>query len=298
MTEDKKAAILRKVQALLAKADATPFTEEADTFRQKADELMTMYAIEEFELEMAGSVKKESVERRTVKISTPGSLVQQEMNDLALAIAWHCRVRPVYLQPWQGGLPFQMYVIGYPSDLDFFELLHTSLHLKMVSDLEPRYDSSKTKGENVKKMKEAGMKWERIAQLCDIPFPGPQAITIYKKQCKIDGTTPMKTMPSVYVRNFAAGFVTEIQQRLRKMREETESNIRATGQSLVLFDTRQDEINDWVHQNITFSKKSTPVKAINKFDGNARSAGAQSGAQADLSGGRRGTGSGAKKELG
>jgi hypothetical protein len=293
----KKAKILRQVQALLAQADGTPFTAEADTFRQKADELMTIYAIEEWQLQESGGVKVERVEKRVVNISTDGSIVQQEMNDLASAIAYHCRVRLVYVGRGGGRLPTQGHFIGYPSDLDFCELLHTSLHLKMATDLEPKYDHSQTKGQNVKKMKEAGMKWERIAQLCDIPFPGPQCITIYKRQCKEDGTQPMKTMPSVYVRNFAAGFVTEIQGRLLRMRQETEKNIQSTGQSLVLFDTRKKDIDSFVSAAFSSLSKA-PVKASGKFDGNARSAGAKSGANADLSGGRRGAGTGVRGEIG
>lgn len=45
--------ILRKVQALLAKAMSTPFEAEADSFRQKANELMDKHRLEQWELAQA-----------------------------------------------------------------------------------------------------------------------------------------------------------------------------------------------------------------------------------------------------
>lgn len=42
---DERSKVMDKVQKLLAKAESSPFSEEAQTFRQKAEELMTIYAI-------------------------------------------------------------------------------------------------------------------------------------------------------------------------------------------------------------------------------------------------------------
>jgi hypothetical protein len=57
MTEDRKAKMLERVRALLAKADGTNFPEEADAFRAKADALMTEYAIEAWQMDPKPSDK-------------------------------------------------------------------------------------------------------------------------------------------------------------------------------------------------------------------------------------------------
>lgn len=300
MSDSKKSSILRKVQALLAKADATPFSDEADTFRQKADELMTLYAIEEFELEQAGGAKREEVTKRVFRVSEEGSPIRESLVDLASVLAKHCRVRIVYFG-LQGSSrqAVTATLVGFPSDLDYFEMMNVSLHMAMAKDLEPKYDPSLTLGQNVKRMKESGMKWERIAALCDPNWDGKLTakwVGIYKRQCKEDGTEPIKTMPSVYVKNFAAGFVTEISIRLKQMREQTETNLKSTGHDLVLFKTRDEEVDEKFREFFP-RLKYAPVRASGKFDGNARMAGAKSGRRADLSGGRNSAGTGVRGVL-
>lgn len=301
--KDRREGMLRKVRALLAKANDTPFTEEADSFRQKADELMTMFAISEFELSESDHSKREQIINRTIFVVKYGSVVQQEMTDLSSVVARHCRCRPVYYgltRNYKGG-DITVLVVGFESDVDYFDLMFTSLQMHMANDLEPKYNTADTLGQNVRRMKESGMKWERIAQLANqamgpdtIPFPGPKAISVYKKQCTLDGVQPMKTMPTVYVRNFAAGFVTEITYRLLEIREKSDRAVEDTGMSLVLFKSRDDEVTDEFRR--LFPKLSrAPMKAEGKFDGNARSQGARSGRTADISKGGVG---GKVKEIG
>jgi len=50
MAENRRESILAKVQKLLAKAMATPFEAEADSFRAKANEMMDNYRIEQWEI--------------------------------------------------------------------------------------------------------------------------------------------------------------------------------------------------------------------------------------------------------
>lgn len=289
MTETQTArreGMLRKVRALLAKADDTPFTAEADTFRQKADELMMIYAIQDFELS-AEDKRRETPTSRIIVVAAENSPISSQLINLASAVSKHCRAKIVFLTDRhisKGSVKAS--VIGFPSDLDYFELLFTSLHLQLASTLEPKRDPTRTKGQNVKIMKESGMKWERIAQLCDIPFPGPQAIGIYKKECRAQGTTPLKTAPITYVRNFTTGFVTEVTDRLYMMRKTTEQNTAGLNDNLpVLWKTRQDEINEETRR--LYPHLSTmKTTAAGKYDPQARGAGKASGSKADLSGGR------------
>src|SRR4051812_24553028 len=125
---DRSAKMLERVRALLAKAADPGIPQaEADLFRQKADELMTTYAIEAW-----------MVEREQQKIGAP---VQPERRDINVAwrrdnpfanqlgymfaeVARHCRcIAPPKLNYNDYTKP----VFGVPSDLDWFDLLFTSL---------------------------------------------------------------------------------------------------------------------------------------------------------------------------
>jgi hypothetical protein len=53
MTDTTSHKMLERVRALLAKADSTNFPEEAETFRAKADELMTRHSISQWAVEQA-----------------------------------------------------------------------------------------------------------------------------------------------------------------------------------------------------------------------------------------------------
>lgn len=286
MSQESRNRLLEKVQKLLSKAESSPFSEEAQSFRQKADELMTLHAIESFELEQAGKQKRTQVIKKSgVEVCGPNSVIRDQLVDLFGHVASHCRVRAVY----HGLRAHQRYsvaatLVGFEEDIEYFSMLYTGLRMALARDISPSYDPDKTKGENVRRMKEAGMKWERIAQLCDIPFPGPESIKIYKKQCKLDGVEPIKANPTNYVRNFAEGFNTEINRRLLEIRKNQEV-AKDNSMALVVFKDKRQRVDEAVRE--FFPKLSyAPARSSGKFNGTARARGQESGSKADISGGR------------
>jgi hypothetical protein len=280
--EDKKAKMLERVRALLAKADGTNFPAEADTFREKADELMTQYAIEQWEVDeaQAGVGARPKPERRDFDMSWyRENSRSNELWRLMQAVAYHCRVRLVY---WRvsGTIP----AVGIPSDLDWFDLLFTHLMLQMGKGLEPHPNPERSMIENLVTMKEAGMKWERIGELLinidqlesyDRNM-GVKFTKLYTDYCVANKRPRLRTTPSVYQRSFAQGFLEEIRTRLKRQEEKSTGSME-----LVLRDIR-DEINSAAEDMFGPDPKRYSIEKSGQVDPNAFSAGREAGAKANI----------------
>jgi hypothetical protein len=110
--------MLSRIRALLAKAEATEYAEEAEALSARAQELMAKYSIDQALL-AADSGREDQPAGRRVAVDSPyegpkTSLLQ------AVALANRCRVI------WSKGVGLAT-VIGFAADLDAVELLFTSL---------------------------------------------------------------------------------------------------------------------------------------------------------------------------
>ena len=110
--------LLNKIRTLLAKAEATDFAAEAETFTAKAQDLMTRHAIDEAVVRAAEDQPIE-IEGIRVHIHNPyASEKVQLLNEVARAN----RARAVWNKPCG-----MVTVIGTPVDVDQVEMLFTSL---------------------------------------------------------------------------------------------------------------------------------------------------------------------------
>ena len=116
--------VLEKVRALLAKAESTTFPEEAEALSAKAQELMARHAIDEAMVDDASGVE-----------DVPGGLrlpvddpYARAKSILLAEVASANRCSAV----WSEGLGFST-VIGFESDLEFIEVLYTSLLVQATS---------------------------------------------------------------------------------------------------------------------------------------------------------------------
>lgn len=159
---DRKAKMLEKVRALLAKADATTFPAEAETFRAKADELMTVYSIEAWQVEQleAGRNVREVPERRDFDRAWRASKFRQQLVDMFDALATHCRCVVGYRGSHGAGIP----VYGLPSDLDYLDMLFTSLMLEVAKNMSPPVNANGDLGEQVYQQRQAGIAWPEITR--------------------------------------------------------------------------------------------------------------------------------------
>lgn len=113
------AKTLAKIRALLAKAEATTFAEEAEAFSAKAQELMARHAIDAAMLHEAAPGTGGPVNARRVHIEEP--YAESKVHLLA-AVAGANSARVV----WDNSAGFAT-VFAYPVDLGLIDVLFTSL---------------------------------------------------------------------------------------------------------------------------------------------------------------------------
>nr|WSY52831.1 DUF2786 domain-containing protein [Streptomyces sp. NBC_00886] len=110
--------MLTRIRALLAKAEATGFPEEAEALSAKAQELMARHSIDEALLD-AQAPAKDAPGACRIGVEAPYEQAKAVLLD-AVAGANHCRA------VWNEAFGFST-VVGFEGDLEVVELLHTSL---------------------------------------------------------------------------------------------------------------------------------------------------------------------------
>ncbi|WP_217247716.1 DUF2786 domain-containing protein [Streptomyces sp. AC602_WCS936] len=109
---------LARIRALLAKAEATGFPEEAEALSAKAQELMARHSVDEALL-AAGALSPDAPGACRIGVEPPYEQAKAVLLD-AVADANHCRA------VWNEALGFST-VVGFEGDLESVELLYTSL---------------------------------------------------------------------------------------------------------------------------------------------------------------------------
>jgi hypothetical protein len=118
--------VLSRVRAMLAKAEATGYPAEADTFTAAAQELMARHSIDLAMLAAtAGRSAPEKPAGRRIGIDNPYAATQASLLD-AVASANRCRT------VWSTALGFCT-VIGFEADIDAVETLFTSLRVQATA---------------------------------------------------------------------------------------------------------------------------------------------------------------------
>ncbi|MGW7256142.1 DUF2786 domain-containing protein [Streptomyces sp. NPDC054834] len=110
--------MLTRIRALLAKAEATGYPDEAEALSAKAQELMARHSIDEALL-AAGAPSADAPGACRIGVEPPYEQAKAVLLD-AVATANHCRA------VWNEPLAFST-VVGFEPDLEAVELLYTSL---------------------------------------------------------------------------------------------------------------------------------------------------------------------------
>ncbi|MFD9333624.1 DUF2786 domain-containing protein [Streptomyces sp. NPDC060028] len=111
--------MLGRIRALLAKAEATTFPEEAEALSAKAQELMARHTVDEALLAASGKGPAQVPGACRIGVEPPYEEAKAVLLD-AVAGANRCRA------VWNSGFEFST-VVGFESDLEAVELLYTSL---------------------------------------------------------------------------------------------------------------------------------------------------------------------------
>jgi len=263
--------VLDRIRGLIAKAESLETSgdpnqaHEAVACRERADELMQKYAVEEWQ-----TLRKapESIKPTRIKINIGqgDNPFLEDAATLVNIVAKFCKCSSMWIigSGW-GHAETQEYcwVYGYESDLRYFELLFTTLYLHMEGAIFPKPDLNKTLGENVYELHNAGLNWTDIANMYGFYQVLPtmtepahmyvnkktgdrvtksKAIDPFKKAYQAEiarrGEEFLRIPPNgsmTFRRNAADGYLARINQRLREI-----AGQRGTGAELVLADKSQN----------------------------------------------------------
>lgn len=287
--EEVRSRKLDQIRKLLDKAaDAATNEHEASALRQKADDLMLAYTISEFEVNARKPKnEREKPERRSVEVVGENHPLKTQLIELHHSIVLHARCRAVYSGLYDQKQRSVATIIGFPSDLEYCDMLYTSLQVQMARELEPKPDRTFTEEENIALLKEAGMKWMRVHELLhpDVPWErrhGVRYTKVYTDYCKKSGKDRMYTSPITYQRNFAEGFHTEVAARMREIRriQNQEQTKAGSGMELVLVDIKKQVDDEF---GLQFGRtKGVNLSGRSKLDHGAINRGRDAGTRADL----------------
>ena len=119
------AKVLEKVRALLAKAESTTFPEEAEALSAKAQELMARHAIDAAMVGAGAGAGANGPTGVRVPVDDPYAGAKSILLS-EVAAANRCRA------VWSKGFSFST-VLGFESDLEFVDVLYTSLLVQATS---------------------------------------------------------------------------------------------------------------------------------------------------------------------
>jgi Protein of unknown function (DUF2786) len=117
-SHSERGKVLKRIRALLAKAEATDHAAEAETFTAKAQDLMTRHAIDEALLTASGDTAITAVAKR-LHLQSPYATAKTSLLN-AVAGANRCKV--IYFDRLAIAT-----IVGVPLDIDQVEMLFTSL---------------------------------------------------------------------------------------------------------------------------------------------------------------------------
>lgn len=288
---------MARVQALLARAASSEFEAEADASRKKAAEIMTAYQIEEYELVAKGDQRKPVPTVRTMDCSFYDQIREDDVKDAVWTI-FNCTIRytggiSAPYTDWHDGKRI-LQVVGLPVDLDYMEMLFTSLFMECMTRMTPKADPAKTMIQNLVALKEVGHKWEyigneliKIGQLTEYTRNvGVRFTKIYSDHCKQNGREQVRINPTLFKRSFIQGFSLGVMQKLQEMAKEKDQAFDMGGMGLVLRDNRVDVQEEWnkLFGHIRRDQLVHSGRRIHNFDHGAVQRGVQSGREAAVAG--------------
>lgn len=167
---------LTRIRALLAKAEATGFPEEAEAFSAKAQELMARHSLDEALL-AARTQSTEAPAARRIGVDAPYEATKAVLMD-AVATANHCRA------VWNSDLGFST-VVGFEPDLETVELLYTSLLVQGTAAMTKAEATARSGGRKRTKtfrqsflMAYAHRVGERLARVAEAVIPADDLLPV------------------------------------------------------------------------------------------------------------------------
>lgn len=225
-------AVLRKVQALLAKADRTDNEHEAQACRSKADALMFKYRIEESTLptqEQRASIQPIMRLMNLCALTSAHDMVYRRIAVSCLTYVDALVAAGPYVTV-EGERMMTFEVCGFESDLAYAELLFTNFSLAFGARMEARANPSMTDQENAYRLRMAGWDGGRVSEaLWGVNNKANRGLArkLFTAEAIERGEDPSRMLGlgnnmDTFRESYKDGFVERARQRLRMMRTGTQ----------------------------------------------------------------------------
>jgi phage protein D len=138
-----------------------------------------------------------------------------------------------------------MVVVGMSDDIEYAQMIWTSVYLGFTSKLDPTWDVTESAEYNIKVLKESGRKWIFIKEIADrhgfVTKPNDGKLkAAYRRQCKAEGVEPTlhTNRHFAYRQSYAEYFQKAVINRLNRQYEQQEADTKeSTGAEVALRDS-------------------------------------------------------------
>lgn len=226
MPEDKW---IDRINALIAKANATSFAEERQTYLDKVDELVLKFSIDRARLAANPGVQQQE----SVKIefwSMPYTEFSQQTAELFHVVMNYCSLRWNY-DGWDGHAR-KIKVVGFDTDQAQAQMLWTIVYREFAGNLWPAWKADASFDENVYAYVKGGYKWKAIALEAtengvEVSWPdGGRLKRAYQRACRANGEEPTAHTQrhGAFRASYASAFSATVRSRLAEMRRRTQES--------------------------------------------------------------------------
>jgi hypothetical protein len=271
--DERREKMIKRVRQMIAMATDPAATEaEAAAFREKADELIEEWAIEEHHLTSTGQVISKPGFRTIMLFPLDtdrkgGASLFSYYYQSFSTLARHCSVMFDYAYLTEDDAKaktgddtarngYYCECVGFESDLQYLEMLFMQVRLELVFSMEPTLAVGMTLGEASKLLRESGMAWPMIearikgfVRKNDLDWGSLTPATVYGaygQECKRLGVEKIKMQSGdAYRLSVGKGFTEELSSQVwtREMARRSRVQERGNGADLALRD-RDEQVRE------------------------------------------------------
>lgn len=228
-----RAKMLKKIEALLAKAERTEFEAEAASYRAKAEELMAKYRIAEEEARERGDVNVATPIIEEIVVCNASSKFYQRYFNLISYTCGHAGCRMTYTWKVVDGIYSLVATLaGYETDVRYAQMLFMAAKLQFQANMEPERIADEPENLTAYRYRNAGKTRREVAVMlwgstADRSVAAHQKVQKWYEEEAARQGTPVVAGRSVsrkdYVETYAESFTSRFAQRLRLARDASDS---------------------------------------------------------------------------
>lgn len=269
--------IMSKIMKLLERANHpnTP-PAEAALAAERAEALMAQHQIDRMDLKPEEKSKVVQ-DHWDLRLGDTDSNFHWHIRSLMEAVLKHCGIRVHPTAGWvkdeDGNTDYssrRFTVVGFPEDMAYAEQIWYRVFLEFVRSLNPKWDSSKSLGENSYHFLRAGIKWSAIWRAAfdnqpETGYPSPrggrtviiadpaktkynsslkQAVKEYMQDNELGEYSAHTQRHNTYRNSFVESYSSTIRRRLRDMRAKAKEQVSDSDKFALALRTTEQQVDD------------------------------------------------------